>query len=465
MALGIPIISEFNSKGIDQAIKEFKQLEGAGAKASFAIRKAAIPAAAAVAGLAAVGTVAVKAAMADEAAQRELARTLTVSTDATTKQVAAVEKSIAAMERATGIADDDLRPAFAALVRGTRDVGKAQEGLQLALDISAATGQNLATVSDALSKAYAGNMRGLRSLSPEMAALIKEGADLNTVMAVLGGTFGGAMAENAATAEGRMRRFGVAIDNAKENIGYALMPAIEAVLPFLEKIGRAAEENTQVFMIAGGVIAGLAGTILVLNAAIKAYRTIVIVATAAQAALNFVMTANPIGVVVMAIAALVAALVLAYNKSETFRNAVDAMFSFIKTAVGASVDLIKGYLNFVMAFYKNIFNGIAQAWNKTVGKVSFTTPDWIPGLGGKSFSIPNIPMLGDGGIITSPTLAMIGERGPEAVVPLDRMRGFGGNVTVNVNGALATSAEIGAAVVQAIRQFNTVNGPANIQVA
>jgi phage-related protein len=349
-------------------------------------------------------------------------------------------------------------------VRGTKNVEQATGGLQMALDISAATGKDLTTVSEALSMAYQGNMRGLRSLSPEMAKLIKEGADLDTVMSVLGGTFGGAMAENAATAEGRMRRFGVAIENAQENIGYALLPVIEATLPFLEKLGMLAQEHTTTFVIAAGVIGGLAAAILVMNAAIKAYVVITKVAAAAQAALNFVLTANPIGVVVMAIAALVAGLVLAYNKSETFRNAVNAMFNGIKTAITASVDFIKGYLNTVMTFYKTIFNGIATAWNSTVGKLSFRAPDWIPGIGGRGFDVPDIPMLASGGIVTRPTMAILGEAGPEAVVPLDRMRGMG-TVTVNVNGGLATSAEIGEAVVNAIRQYNQVQGPANIAVA
>lgn len=76
-----------------------------------------------------------------------------------------------------------------------------------------------------------------------------------------------------------------------------------------------------------------------------------------------------------------------------------------------------------------------------------------------------IPAMADGGIVTGPTLALIGEAGPEAVVPLNQMRNTGGGITVNVNGGLATSAEIGRAVVDAIRQFNQVSGPANIRVA
>jgi hypothetical protein len=74
------------------------------------------------------------------------------------------------------------------------------------------------------------------------------------------------------------------------------------------------------------------------------------------------------------------------------------------------------------------------------------------------------PKMADGGIVTSPTIAMIGEAGPEAVIPLDRMKNSGG-ITVNVTGGLATSAEIGQAVVNAIRAYNRSAGPANIQVA
>ncbi len=68
-----------------------------------------------------------------------------------------------------------------------------------------------------------------------------------------------------------------------------------------------------------------------------------------------------------------------------------------------------------------------------LNKVSFSAPDWVPGIGGKSFgiSIPRIPMLASGGIVTSPTLSMIGEGGePEAVIPLSKLPSYtGGNGT------------------------------------
>jgi hypothetical protein len=175
------------------------------------------------------------------------------------------------------------------------------------------------------------------------------------------------------------------------------------------------------------------------------------------------MAANPITLVVIAIMALVAALVLAYNKSEAFRNMVNSLFDAIKTGVTASVDFIKGYLNTVLGFYKSIFNGIATLWNNTIGKLSFEVPSWVPGLGGKGFSVPKIPMLADGGIVTGPTLAMIGERGPEAVIPLNR-GGIGGNITVNVYSTLA-DASLPDKLVNALRAYNRRSGVIDIRVA
>jgi hypothetical protein len=465
MAIKIPIISEFDSKGLDKALKEFQSLEGAGAKAGFAIKKAALPAAAAIGGLAVALGSATKAAMEDEAAQVELARTLNISASATDAQVAATENMISKMSLASGIADDDLRPALANLVRGTKDIGKAQEGLSLAMDISTATGKDLATVSDALAKAYGGNMKGLKALSPEMATLIKEGADLNTVMDVLGGTFGGATAEAAGTAEGQMKRFGIAIAETKENIGAALIPVVEKVLPLLTAMGAWAQENTTTFLVIAGAIGGIAAAILVANAAIKIYTLYTQLAAAANFLLNAALMANPITLVIIAVVALIAILTALYFKFDGVRKIVDTVFDAITTGVKFSFDAIKTYFTAVLNIYKSIFNGIASLWNNTIGKLSFSFPSWVPGLGGKGFSVPNIPMLAEGGIVTGPTLAMIGEAGPEAVIPLSKMGGMGGGVTVNVNGGLATSAEIGQAVVNAIRAYNRSAGPANIQVA
>jgi hypothetical protein len=118
------------------------------------------------------------------------------------------------------------------------------------------------------------------------------------------------------------------------------------------------------------------------------------------------------------------------------------------------MDAITTYLRFVMGVYKAIFNGIATLWNNTIGKLSFEVPKWVPGLGGKGFEVPNIPMLAAGGIVTSPQLALIGEKGPEAVIPLSKMNEVAGgnNFTIHVNGADPQ------AVVDALRRYQRQNG-------
>ena len=463
MAVSIPIISEFDGKGIKQAINEFKSLEGAGAKAKFALQKAAVPATAAIAGLAAGLGAATKAAMEDAAAQEQLAGVLERSGMATDDQIAANEEFISSLSKLTATADDELRPALATLVQSTGSLELSQQLLTEALDISASTGSDLGATVDALSKAYNGNMKGLKALDASLIPMIKDGATFDDVMMALAATTGGAAANAAETAAGRMKNLSIQMGEAKESIGAALLPAVTALLDKLLPLATWMQENTDIVLILAGVIGGLSVAVLAVNAAMKVYQATLVVVKAAQAALNFVMSANPIGLVVLAIGALVAAFVLAYKHSEAFREAVDAMFGFIKTAVSASVDLLKSYLSGVMEFYKSIFNGIARLWNSTIGKLSFKFPDWVPGLGGRGFSVPNIPMLADGGIVTGPTLALIGEAGPEAVVPLDRAGGFG-NVTINVNATVA-DARLGDVIVNALRSYNRRSGPINVQVA
>jgi hypothetical protein len=261
-----------------------------------------------------------------------------------------------------------------------------------------------------------------------------------------------------------MKNLQIGMDEAKESIGAALLPVVEQMISALIPLANWAQENSSVFLIFAGVVGGLAVAVLAVNAAIKVYQATLVIVKAAQAAFNFVMAANPIGLVVIALAALAAAFVIAYKRSETFREFVQKMFDAVKTGVEFSLNAIQGYLEFVLNVYKTVFNTIARLWNNTIGKLSFTFPDWVPGLGGKGFSVPNIPMLANGGIVTGPTLAMIGEAGPEAVIPLDRAQSFG-NVTVNVNGGLATSAEIGQAIVNALRAYNRSAGPINVAVA
>lgn len=217
------------------------------------------------------------------------------------------------------------------------------------------------------------------------------------------------------------------------------------------------------------------------------------VVTAAQWALNVALTANPIGLIIAAIALFVGALILAYNKSETFRNIVTAAWNGIKAAAlgvvnwfkGTAWPVIKWVINAIVGYYtflwntfSNVvkwildkgatlskwfrelpgkiggffsgiadtiktpfriaFNAIASLWNNTVGRLSFTIPSWVPGIGGNGFSMPKVPMLAQGGTAVSAGLALVGENGPEllrmprgaSVIPLDKQQGESRGVVI-----------------------------------
>jgi len=403
---------------------------------------------------------ATKGALEDAAAQALLAQTLTKNTKATKAQIAANEDWIATQGKLLGVTDDELRPVISRLSTQTKSLAEAQKGAALAMDIAAATGKPLATVTEALAKAYGGNEKALAKLSPELKGLIKDGMTTEQAFAKLSETFGGAATTKANTAQGQFKRLQVSLAETKETIGAALLPIIQKVLPYLQKMGQWASENTTTFLIIAGAVGGIAAAVIAVNTAMTVFTAITKAATAVQAAFNAVLAMNPITLVVIAIAALVAGLVLAYKKFEGFRNVVDSVFSTIKNAVSGGFSFLRGYLDFVLGVYKGIFNGIATLWNNTVGKLSFTVPSWVPKLGGKGFDVPDIPMLAEGGIVNSPTLAMIGERGPEAVVPLDRFRGMGGgDIYVTVQGGDPN------AVVDALRRYQRQNGAIPIRVA
>ena len=462
MAINIPIISEFKGDGIDKAIKEFKQLEGAGAKAQFAIKKAAIPAAAALGGLALAAGSAAKAAIEDAAGAAELSRQLKISTRASDAQVAATEDMISSMTLATGVADTDLRTALANLARSTGSAEESTRLLNLAMDISAATGKDLDSVSQALGKAFNGQTSALAKLDPSLRGIVKEGASADEVFKIMAETFGGAAAEAANTASGRFARMNVAIGEAQESIGQALLPIIEKLLPYLERLATWVGENTTLITTISVVIGTAAAAIIAINAAMKAWTVVQTAATVAQTLFNAAMNANPIVLATTAIVAIGAAVVVAYKKFETFRNIVDGIADVFQGAFKGVVDVVKNVFTAYVNIYKGLFNQIAKIWNSTVGGFGFDIPDWVPGLGGKGFKIPEIPQLAMGGIVDKPTLALIGEAGPEAVVPLNRAGEFGlgtgGTVTINVHGGDPES------VVDALRRYMRMNGSVPIRV-
>ena len=477
MAINLPIVSEWNPAGINKAINDFKKLETNGQKASFAIKKAAVPAGLALAALGAVAFDAVKAFAEDDAAAQKLATTLGNVTGASDAQVASVEEFITKTSMAAAVADDQLRPALDSLVRGTGDVTKAQDLLSLALDISAGTGKDLGAVSDALSKAFNGNLGPLKKLDPALASLVENGASADEVFAALGKTFSGQASTAANTTSGKMKNLGIQMGELKESIGAAVAPLVEKLLPAFLKFSSWARENTGLIVTLGIVIGTLAGAIIGINAALAIYNAIQTLTTVLNGVLTASFTALYVATGVIVILAIIAALVALQAKFNIFGKAIDGLkagfmawwgvvqfvFGAVKAGFGELADLGKAIFDGIGGAFKGVINAVISAMEKGLNfaiKGLNTILDGIDKAAGPWVNfgtIPDVklPRLAEGGITTGPTIAMIGEKGPEAVIPLDRLGSMGGgmNITVNVNGGDPNS------IVRALQQYVRQSGP------
>jgi hypothetical protein len=220
--------------GAQNEVQGFGSKLGGFAKKAGAAFAAAGAAAAAYAGVLLVDGV--KSAIEDEAAQAKLATTLENVTGATKDQISAVEDYITQTALANGITDDVLRPSLDRLIRSTKDVTKAQELQTLALDIAAGTGKDLKTVSEALGKAYDGNLGALKKLGVGIDESIIKSKNFDAAAAALSKTFEGQASKQAETFQGKMARLTVAFDEAKETVGSYVLDALTPLLSgFVDK--------------------------------------------------------------------------------------------------------------------------------------------------------------------------------------------------------------------------------------
>jgi hypothetical protein len=516
MALSIPIISEFQGGGVDKAIKQFQQLDGVGAKTGFALKKAFLPATAALGALTAGIGLATKAAMEDEAAQLELARQLRVTTQATDAQIKAVEQSISAFSKQTAMADDQLRPALANLVRATGSLELSQKAMAVTADLATAKNIDMETASVAVAKALAGQTTALIKLDPSLKGVISSSSSADEIMQALNNSVGGAAETFANSAEGGLKNFGIQMDELKESIGAAFIPVMEKLLPLVLDFTTFLQDNTKALLIVIGAIAAMTAAIVTANIAMKAYNALQIIITAANAVLagSFTTVSLSAGVLAKGLGVVMITLAALYELyREGPRAIAEFMLPFKQFAVGVynSVKVVANGIN-------QIINAAIIGLNQLIKALNV-----IPGV--NIDLIPLVPMLdytalpeldtpaargsgfaregGTGSIGTSP-MAMIesalvapapaaGGGGGKSSNVLDLSKNYAGNmggnygitgnasdfsslfdqfmvergtpITVNVNGGLATSADIGRAVVNSIKAMNRVDGPAQIQVA
>jgi hypothetical protein len=218
----VSALSTFNNKGLKKGKKEIsafeKQVKNFGR--TFA-------AAFSVTALTRFSREAVKAFAADEAA----AKALEIQLKNTGYQFSApgVELYIANLQRATGVLDDELRPAFQQLLTVTGSITKSQDALNTAMDVSAATGRSLTQVTTALSRAYAGNTTGLSRLGAGLDKSLLKASNMDDIMAELNNKFSGQAAARLDTYAGKLSLISVAAANSREIIGKGLLDALSAL--------------------------------------------------------------------------------------------------------------------------------------------------------------------------------------------------------------------------------------------
>jgi hypothetical protein len=234
-----------------------------------------------------------------------------------------------------------------------------------------------------------------------------------------------------------MKRLGVALGEAKEGVGAALLPILEKALPVLQKFATWAQDNPTLITAVAAAFGVLAASVVVVNAA---------------------MALNPVVLITAGIVALGVALVMAYRKFDTFG-------AVVRTVVNG----VAGYFEFLANAYIKMINLVIKGINLikpgkdigTIGQVSFgrLSGGDDGGNGGANPAGLDYKAMATGGVVTSPTFALIGEAGPEAVIPLDKMGSMGGGVTINVNGGDPQS------VVNALRTYMRQNGSVPIKVS
>jgi hypothetical protein len=457
MSIKIPIVSSFDNAGINTAKKQFGQLETVGQKAQFAIRKAAIPAALAVGALAAAGKSALAAGEEVNSANNRILQ-INTAMGLFGKETQQVTNRINKLAEAQGVelgisnltikATQAKLLTFKNLAKSANTVGGAfDRANKAALDMAAAGFGSAEGNAVQLGKALENPIKGIAALAKsgvtftdqekeKIKVLVESNKMLEAQELVLAAieTQVGGTAKATADDTKRMQE---GFAQFQQSLGLGLLPILEAVTPVLLGMANWAKENPGTFKVLAAAIGAIAISILAINAA---------------------MALNPISAIAIGVVALVAGLVLAYKRFEVFRNIVDTVFGAIKFGV---TEVAIPYIKLMLNVWKTVFNAIGAIWNNTLGNISFEVPKWVPGLGGKGFSFPKIPALADGGIVTGPQIALIGESGPEAVIPLDRMGSMGGgnSVTINVQGGDPQ------AVVDALRRYMYQNGTIPIRVS
>jgi hypothetical protein len=207
-----------------------------------------------VTAITAFGKASVKAFAEDEKAATKLTRTVTNL--GLGFENARITKFISDLEKTAAVSDDVLRPAFQSLLTTTGSVEKSQKLLALALDISAGSGEDVATVAGDLSSAYVGQTKSLSKYRLGLTKAELQAKSFNEIQDLLNKQFAGQNADRLDTYAGKMEALAVASDNAKEIIGKGLVDAL-SMLGENDSVSNLADDMESVALYIGDAIRGV----------------------------------------------------------------------------------------------------------------------------------------------------------------------------------------------------------------
>jgi hypothetical protein len=363
--------------------------------------------------------------------------------------------------------DDDALASGQAVLAQFNLTGKQIQSLTpLMADYAAKTGQDLPTAATLMGKAFLGNTKALKALGINYKSTGDKTKDVANIQALLQAKIGGTAEAMGKTATGKAAILRNQFGELQETVGSKLLPVLTRLTEIGLKVVDFISRNSAVIM----PLVAVVGTLIV---GIKLW-------TMAQAALNVVMALNPIGLAVIAVAALVAGVVIAYKKVGWFRDGINALWGGIKAAFGwvrsnwpLLLAILTGPFGLTVLFISKHWDAIVGFVQKLPGRIGAAASGMWDGIknsfrsavnwiiqkwndlhftigGGSVFgqklpsvtlNTPNIPMLAKGGDITRGGAAVVGDAGPEIldlpagarVTPLGRGGGVSGGVqTVRV---------------------------------
>lgn len=290
------------------------------------------------------------------------------------------------------------------------------------------------------------------------------------------------------TFKGGMEKLKSAGEDLLTMLGLDLMPIVMKVIDAFQSVAKVlitaatwVNNNKTLMGLLAVVIGTIAGPILLIVAAMKAWELITTAFTAVQAALNAVMDANPIGVIILLIAALVVGVIYAWNHFSGFRDAVETVWHDINAAFDAGASFIGGllkdiqngwdsFVSFLEAiparvggFFASIGSDITSGLKAGLNELISIANDAINGINDVTGlvgipHIPDIPHLALGGTAEGGRAYLVGENGPELFYPGQTGRVTDSSQTAATLGAnggdMYLTLDLGAGITQRMKISN-----------